>query len=139
MQSNINLLPGCTRVMCSEIQERIERRSRICIQERFTQPRLADFVDRQILPFVPGITKTQFPIPSLEIIAKLCHLATETDVEELVPVGELFMSGAGVVNTAKRNSGSYWETAAVRKEIGNSRIRDRERIKWILDWHADAE
>ena len=37
------------------------------------------------------------------------------------------------------NPGSYGETASVGKEIWNSRIRDRERIKRILDWHADAE
>ena len=49
------------------------------------------------------------------------------------------MSGTGVVNAAKPNPSSDWKTASVRKEIWNSRIRDRERIKRILDWHADAQ
>ena len=49
------------------------------------------------------------------------------------------MSRTGVVNAAKRNPGSYGETASVGKEIWNSRIRDCERIKRILDWHTDAD
>ena len=40
--------------------------------------------------------------------------------------------------TAKHNQRSYGETASVGKEIWNSRIRDREGIKRILDWHTDA-
>ena len=70
-------------------------------KQRFPQPRLADFADGQILPFVPRITKTQLPVPSLEIIAKFSHLTTQPNVEERIPVGELFMSGTGVVNAAK--------------------------------------
>src|SRR5262249_9454548 len=59
---------------------------------------------------------------------------------ETIPVNELFTSGApGVVNTTKPNPSSYGKTASVRKQICNSRIRDGERIKWILDWYADAE
>ena len=54
-------------------------------------------------------------------------------------VSELIVSRTGVVNAAKSNSGSYRKTASVGKEIWNSRIRDGERIKRILNWHADAE
>ena len=49
------------------------------------------------------------------------------------------MSGTGVINTAKRNTGGYGETASVGKEIRDGRIRDGERIKRILDGYADAE
>ena len=125
--------------MGSEIQERIKRRSWVRIQKCFPQSRLAGFADGQILALVPGITKTQLPVPSLEIIAKFPHFATQAYVEELVPVSELFVSRTGVVNTAKRNSGSYRETASVGKKIWNSRIRDGERIKRILDWHTDED
>ena len=104
--------------MGSEIQERIKRRSWVRIQQCVPQPRLADFADGQILSFVPGITKTHFPVPSLEIIAKFSHLTTQPNVEQRIPVSELFMSGTGVVNAAKPNPGSHRETASVRKEIG---------------------
>ena len=87
--------------MGSEIQERIKCRGRVRIQKCFPQPRLAGFADGQILPFVPGITKTQLPVPSLEIIAKFSQFATQANVEQLVPVGELFVSGTGVVNAAE--------------------------------------
>src|SRR6266487_3303671 len=111
MQRYVNSLPGCLRVVGSEIQERIKCRSWVRIQQRFPQSRLADFADGQILPLIPRITKTQLPVPTLEIIAKFSHLTTQAHVEELVPVGELFMSGTGIVNATKPNSGSYRETA----------------------------
>src|SRR4030095_11326597 len=95
--------------------------------------------DGQVLPLVPGITEAQFPVPSLEVVAKLSHLTTEPDVEQRIPVGKLFMSGTGVVSAAKPNSHSHRETASVRKEIWNSRIGDRERIKRIRDWHTDGQ
>src|SRR6266566_667288 len=139
MQVNINFRSGRLGVVSSEIQEWIKRRSWICIQKRLPQPRLAGFADGQILPLIPGITKTRFPVPSLEIIAKFPHLTTQPNVEKEIPVGELFMSGTGVVNAAEPNSGSHRETGAVRKEIWNSRIRDCERIKRIRDWHTDIE
>ena len=49
------------------------------------------------------------------------------------------MSWTGVVNAAKLNPRSHRETDSVGKKIWNSRIRDCERIKRILDWHTDAE
>src|SRR5262249_16793139 len=104
-----------------------------------SQPRLANVTYRQILPLVPGITETGFPVPRLEIVAEFSHLTLEPDVKESIPVSELFTSGPGVVNSAKPNASSYGKTASVRKEICNSRIRDGEGIKRILDWHADAE
>ena len=139
MQGDVNSAPGRLGVVGSEIQERIKCRSWVRIQKCVPQSRLADFANGQILPLVPGITKTRFPVPSLEIIAKFSHLTTQANIEQRILVGELFMSGTGVVNAAKPNAGSHRETASVRKEIWNSRIRDRERIKRILDWHTDAE
>ena len=49
------------------------------------------------------------------------------------------MSGTRVVKAAKHNPRSYRETASVGKKTRNSRIRDCERIKRILDWHTDTE
>src|SRR5512132_1237361 len=103
MQGDINSASGGRGVVGSEIQERIKCRSRIRIQKSFSQSRLADFADGQILPFVPGITKTQLPVPSLEIIAKFPQLSAQTNIEEIIVVSELFMSWTGVVNAAKLN------------------------------------
>src|SRR6476659_1523426 len=139
MKGDINSLPGRLGVVSVEIQERIKCRCRVRIQKRFPQSRLTGFADGQVLPFITGITKTELPVPSLEIIAKFSHFATQPHVEQRILVGDLFMSGTGVVNAAKRNSGRYREAAPVTKEVWNSRISDRERIKRIRDWHADAE
>src|SRR4029434_2766945 len=117
--------------------ERIKRRSRIRIQQRFPQSNLADLAYRQIMPLVPRVTKTGFPVPSLEVIAKFSHFTFQSNIKESVPVGEMFASFAGVVNATEPNPSSYWKTASVRKKIWNSRIRDRERIERVLDWHAD--
>src|SRR5205814_4600682 len=48
------------------------------------------------------------------------------------------MSGTGVVNGPKPNSGSYGEAASIGKEIWNSRIRDSEGVKRILNWHTEG-
>src|SRR5216110_3079260 len=136
MQVDVNSCPSCLGVVSSEIQERIKCRGRIRIQKCVPQSRLANFADRQILPFVPRITKTQLPVPRLEIIAKFSHLTLETNVKEIIVVSELFMSWTGVVDAAKLNPRSYWQTASVGKKTWNSRIRDGEGIKRILDWHS---
>src|SRR5262249_4729362 len=108
-------------------------------QQRVPQPSLADVANGQILPLVAGITETGFPVPGLEIIAEFSHLTLQPNVKESIPVSELFTSRPGIVNTTKPNPSSYGKTASVRKEICNSRIRNGERIKRILDWHADAQ
>src|SRR4029453_19148526 len=136
MQGDINSLPGRLGVVSSKIQERIKCRSWIRVQKCFPQSGLADVAHRQLLPLVPGITKTQLPVPSLEIIAKFPHLTTQPDVEQIIVVSELFMSGTGIVNATKPNAGSDRETASVGKEIWNSRIRDCERIPRVHDWHT---
>src|SRR5437762_4623152 len=139
MQCNINPANRGFSVATEESKERIKRRGRISVQERLPQSRPAHLAYRQILPLIPGITETGFPVPGLEIVAEFCHLTLEPNVKESIPVSELFTSRTGVVNTTKPNPSGYGKTAAVRKEMCNSRIRDGERIKRILDWHADAE
>jgi len=96
MQVDVNPRSGRLGVVGREIQERIKCRSRIRIQKCFPQSRLADFVDGQILAFIPRITKTQLPVLSLEIIAKFPQLAAQTNIEEIILVSELFMSWTGV-------------------------------------------
>src|SRR5437870_11721692 len=106
MQGNVNGLSGRRGVVASDTKEWIKRRGRVGIQQRVAQPRLADFANGQVLPLIPGITETRFPIPSLEIIAKFSHLTLEPDVKERIPVSELFTSGTGIVNPAKPHAGS---------------------------------
>ena len=125
MQVNINSGPGRPGVVSSEIQERIKCRSWVCIQKRFPQSRVTDIPGRQILPVVPGITKTQLPIPSLEIIAKFSHFAAQANIEQIIVVSELVMSRTGVVDGDKPNSGSYGETTSIGKKTWDSRIGDR--------------
>src|SRR5437870_13510797 len=91
-----------------------------------------------MLPLIPGITKTPLPVPSLEIIAKFPQFATQANIEHIIVVSEFCMSRTGVVNGAKPDSGSYGEAASIGKEIWNSRIRDRERIKRVLDWDTEG-
>src|SRR6266487_7108171 len=135
MQGDVNGLPGRLGVVASDAQEWIKRRGRVGIQERVAQPRLAGFANGQVLPLVPGVTETGFPVPSLEIIAKFSHLTLQPDVEKGIPIGKLFTSGTSVVNAAKPNPRSHGDWHSVNKQ---SRIRDREGIKRILDWHTDA-
>src|SRR5437667_7905264 len=135
MQGDINLFPGRLGVVASDAQEWIKRRGRVGIQQRVAQPRLAGFANGQILPLVPGITETRFPVPSLEIIAKFSHLTLQPDVKETIPVGELFTSGTGIVNAAKANPRSHGSWDSVNDQ---SRIPNREGIKRILDWHTNA-
>src|SRR5436190_20114265 len=135
MQGNINSASGGLAVATKQAKEGIKRAGRIRIQERVPQSRLADFAYRQILPLVPGITKSQLPVPSLEIIGKFSHLTPKPDVKKTILVGVLFTSLTGVVDTAKSNACRYWSWNSVNIQ---RRIRDGERIKRIRDWHTDT-
>src|SRR5260370_29071489 len=139
MQVDVNSEPSRLGNVIVEVKERIKCSSRVRIKKCYPQSRLASFADGQVLPLVPRITETKFPVPRLEIIAKFSHLSAQANIEQIIVVSELFMSRTCVVNTARRNSRGYGETRSVRKEIWNSRIGYRERIKRILDWHTDAE
>src|SRR6266481_1202390 len=143
MQSNINSLPGCRRVLAGEIQERIKRGGRIRIQQRASQPGLANFANGQVLSLVNGVTETRFPVPRLEVISNPSHFTSQANIEELVPIGEFFESWTRIVNTTKPNTSSHRETTgriicSRRKEIRNSRIRNCERIERIREWHTDT-
>src|SRR6476659_3167444 len=107
MQGNINLGSSRLAVATTKAKEWIKRRGRVCIQERLPQPNLADLAYRQILSFVPGITEPGFPVPCLEIITKLSHLALKPDVEKGIQIGELLTPVTRVVNAPKPNPGSH--------------------------------
>src|ERR1043166_1927695 len=138
MQVDINPRSGRSGILRSEIQERIKCCGRIRIQQCFTQPRLADLANGQILSLIPGITKTELPVPSLEIIAKFPQLSAQTNIKEIIVVSKLFMSWTGVVDGTKLNASCNRETRSVRKEIWDRCIRNGERVKRILNWHADT-
>src|SRR5215831_3846265 len=99
---------------------------------------LARLAYRKILPLVARITETRFPVPRLEVIGDISHFATQTDVEELIPVSEFFKSGPSVVNTAEANTGRDWETRPIGEEVWNRRVRNRKWIKRIGKWYADS-
>src|SRR5579885_107579 len=139
MQGDINSLPGSCGVVSGEIQEWIKGRRWIGIQKCFPQSGLADFANRQILSVVPRIAETELPVPTLEVLAKLAHLATQPSIEEIIVIGELFVSGTGVVSPAEPNPGGYWKTGPIRKEMWDSGIGNCEWIKRILDWYTDIK
>src|SRR5882724_141474 len=135
MQVNIN--PAYCRICIAteETNERLKGRGRVRIQQRVSQTGLASLTHGQVLALVASVAEAQFPVPRLEIIAKLPHFALKSDIKQHIPVGELLASGAGVVNAAKPDAGSHGDWGSVNNQ---SRICDCERIKRIRDWHADA-
>src|SRR5262249_39446957 len=138
MQVEVNSAPGRLAVMGIEIQERIKCRSRVRVQKRFAQPRHVDVADEQILSLIPRITEPKLPVPSFEVVAKFSHLTAQRDVQGRVRVNESFMSGTGVVNSAKPNACSDRETRPIGKEIWNRRISNCERIPRVHNWYTDA-
>src|SRR5262249_28648767 len=115
----------------------------ICIQECLPQARLAGLAYREVLPLVSRIPETCFPVPRLEIIGNPPHFATQANVEELIPVSELFMPGPGVLNATEADTGRDWEpTGGIiwsrRKEAWNRRVCNGERIERVGKWHTDA-
>src|SRR2546423_1321580 len=136
MQSNIDPADRGLAVTAAEAQERIKRRSRIRIQQRFAQARLADHTFREIYRFLPRITKTQFPVPCFKVITKFSHLAFKAEVKQHIVFdggrcsvtyfqGTIFNSG-GHPNSGKVCA--RWQSC-----VGNG-----ERIKGVLYWHTDA-
>src|SRR5262249_1879976 len=136
MQCDIDSLPRRSGVLAEKATKWIKGGGRICIQQGIAQPGLADFANGQILSFIAGITETHFPITCLEIVGELSHLTAQTDVEQLVPVSEFFMSWTRVVKAAEPNSSGQWNRRSVNNQ---SCVPDCEGIKRILDWHTDAE
>ena len=70
------------------------------------RPGLAGLPYGYVCPFVTRVTETGLPLPSLEIIGKFSHFATQADIEELIIIGEPFVSRTGVVDAAELNPGS---------------------------------
>src|SRR6266480_663601 len=139
MQGNKDSVPRrrSLAVRRAEVQEGVKRRGRVRIQESISQPRLADDVSRLNFFIVPGITETRFPVPGLEVIAKFSHLTAKSDIKENVVKGGGRKSITHFQTTIS-NAGKYRSAGrglAVRR---NSRVRYRERIKRILDWHTDT-
>ena len=69
--------------------------------------RLADLTYRHISALVARVTETKFPVPRLEIIAKFSHFTFQSDIEQIIVIGELLTSGPGVVKGPKPNAGSH--------------------------------
>src|SRR5205823_14068698 len=82
----------------------IKRSGWVRIQQRIAQPGRADVASGQLRAFVARVTKTGFPAPRLEVIAKFAHLAFQPHVEDVIPVGNLHASGTGVANASKLNT-----------------------------------
>src|SRR5262245_58151388 len=137
MQGNVNSCPRRLGVVSVKIQKRIKCCGRVRIQKCFPQSRLADCAGRQVLSFISRVTETHFPVPRLKIVAKFAHLAAQPNIEQIIVVGKLIVSGSGVVNCAKPNSGSYGKTASIGKKTWNSRIGYREGVEGILNWHTE--
>src|SRR5215475_13979273 len=97
MQCHIHSLPGSRAVLCEKATERIKRCSRVRIQQGVAQSGLAHFTNREVLAFVAGITEARLPVPCLEVISNPSHLTAQTNIEELVPVGELLGSRTSIV------------------------------------------
>src|SRR5437588_1065847 len=133
----VDISPGYRRIRIAtkDAQERIKGRGRVCIEQRVSQTRLADLTNGQVLSLVASVAEAQFPVPRLEIIAKLAHLTLQSNIEEHIPVGKLLVSGAGVINATKPDASSHRDWDSVDSQ---SCIPYGERIKRILDWHADA-
>src|SRR6516165_10759090 len=135
MQGDINLGSSRLAVAATQAKERIERRGRVRIQECLPQANLADLACRQILSFVPRVTEAGFPIPCLEILAKLSHLTLKSDVEKGIPIGELFTPVTSVVNSPKPHPSSHGSWNSVNNQ---GRVSSCERIKRIRDRDTNA-
>src|SRR5205814_9208794 len=81
MQGNIHPAYCRLGVATQDAQKRIKRCGRIRIQQRVAQSRLAHHAPAEGFLVIPGVTKTRFPIPILEIIAKFPQLTAKSDVE----------------------------------------------------------
>src|SRR5438067_2446065 len=143
MQRHISPRNGRACILAMEIQERIKRRGRICIQECVPQARLATLAYRKVLPLVSRVPETQFPVARLEVVTELAHLTPKPEVEQLIPIGEFFVPRAGVVDATETNTGRDWETTGWitwtrRKEVWNRRVCNSKRIERIGKWHTDA-
>src|SRR6266487_1496886 len=133
MQGNIDLLYRRLTVATEDSQERIKGRIRVRIQESFAQARFAHLATTEEVDIVLGITKTCYPVPVLEVIAKFSQLTAKSGIEQYIVIRD-FKSSArgGIVDGAKADAGVN------RRAIRQSVVRHREWIKRILQRHTDA-
>src|SRR4029077_16491150 len=92
--------------------------------------------DGKVLSFVSRVTKTSFPVPSLEVIGNPSHFTSQSDVEKLVPVSEFFTPWTGIIDATEPDPGGYRNGVSV---YNNSRVPNCERIERVLNWHTEAE
>src|SRR4029453_6812967 len=131
MQVHIYPTPGHIRVGAEETTEWVERCGWVRVQQCVAQTGLADVADRQVLSLIPRVTESHLPVPGFEIVAKFPHLTFQPHVKEVIPVGNLVGSLAGVLNGAEPNARSdrhFFSTWRC-----PNRVSYRERIKRILD------
>src|SRR5262249_8419454 len=132
MQGNVNPADCRRGVSTSDSKEGIKRCRRVRIQQRFAQTLRAYYAISDGIFLIPGITEPRLPIPILEVIAKLSHLTAKAYIEQRVREGGLGCRPTRVSNAAEMNSSGDG------RAIGQNRIRTRERVKRILDWHTDT-
>src|SRR5215475_4329198 len=111
MQVDIDRVVRRKRIGTEEATKGIKRCGRVRILQRPSQTRLADLTQGQVLSFVASVTEAKFPVPSLEIIAKLAHLTFQPNIKDVIPVGKLLASKTSVVNATKPDASSdgYWD------------------------------
>src|SRR5215813_9010578 len=95
MQVDINPVDRRIGIATKVTQERIKGRSRVGVEQRVAQTRLAHLTKGQVRSLVARVAEAQFPVPRIEVITKFSHLAFKSEIEEHIPVGKLLASGAG--------------------------------------------
>ena len=81
------------------------------------------------------VPEARFPVPRLEVIANSPISPFSPKIEHVIPIGELFMSGAGVLSATKPDASSHGDRNPVNQP---RRISYCERIKRIDNWHTDT-
>src|SRR6266487_2969203 len=132
MQGNIDLLYRRLTVATEDSQERIKGRIRVRIQESFAQARFAHGATTEEVDIVLGITKTCYPVPVLEVIAKFSQLTAKSGIEQYIVIRDFKSSDSRIVDGAKANPGVNGR--AIRQSV----VRRCEWIKRILQRHTDA-
>ena len=107
VQSHINSANRGWAVAPEDPQKRIKRRGWIGIEERFAQAGSAHYALIKSLLLVPRITKTQFPVPGFEVIAKFAQFTPKPGIKQRVAGCKLKASLTLVVDGAKPHTSSY--------------------------------
>src|SRR5262249_5094256 len=84
---------------------------------------------------VARIAKTQFPVPRFKVIAKFSQFTAKSDIEQRVLKCGFLRPVAHIVCATKPDSCGDRDAYSIKV---HSRVPNRKRIEWILDWHTDA-